>query len=146
MSDIPLHELRPKKHRTRTEDFGLALSPDSATMSKLKTAATVAAQRNRHYERYERYTGVVEQEEEQRLLDNEGYESPITVRSILNLVFVTNHICSLLLVRHLKRLHSITRISQERYLSTPQVLYMFIRRRRSSLIWLNREGPVAVSP
>jgi len=84
MSDIPLHKLRPgrKKPRTRTEDFGLALSPDSAPMSKLKTAATVAAQKNR---RYERYADVAEQEEEQRLLDNGEYESPITVRSILNM-------------------------------------------------------------
>jgi hypothetical protein len=93
MSDIPLHKLRPgrKKYQTQTEDFSLALSPDSATMSKLKTVATVASQRNRHYERY---ADVVEQEEEQRLLDNGEYESPITVRSILNITpCVCNNSC-----------------------------------------------------
>jgi hypothetical protein len=79
MSDIPLHKLRPGR-KTRIEDLGLALSPDSPIMSRTKTAATVAFQKNR---RYERYADVVEQEEERGLLDDGEFENPITVCSTL---------------------------------------------------------------
>jgi hypothetical protein len=79
MSDIPLRKLRPgrKTHRTRIEDSGLALSPGSSTMPSIsRTVASVAHQKNRHYERY---ADVVEQEEEQGLLDDGDYENLITV-------------------------------------------------------------------
>ena len=76
MSDIPLQKLLPgrKKHRTQIE---------ALNMSRSKTAAAVAFQKNRHYERY---ADVAEQEEERGLLDNGEYENPITVRSFLTLL------------------------------------------------------------
>lgn len=119
MSDIPLHTLRPgrKTYRTRFEEPLATRPASSASMSK--TVAVVARQKKRHHERY---VDEVEQEEGQSLLDHGEYEDPITVLfNSLPLAFIANYICSLRLLLYPKHLHSITRISQERYLLIRQV-------------------------
>lgn len=85
MSDIPLQKLRRKKDRAST--FGIALTPStgSATMH-----ATVPASARRERGQYDRYSDDVE--EEQGLLEGEGYHRPETVRAASLLRVLTHNI------------------------------------------------------